>query len=72
MGLRRFDVNHDVLAAVLRPVKRAPARCEVRDATGSLWRGSEVTLGDNEVVLREAALGVQRIPLFAVTELRLR
>ncbi len=72
LGLRRFDVHHDVVAAVLRPAKRAPARCEVRDATGSVWRGSEITLGDNEVILREASLGVQRIPLFALIELRRR
>jgi hypothetical protein len=72
MGLRRYDVNHDVVAAVLRPARRAPAGCEVRDTAGSVWFGSEITLGDNEVVLREAALGVQRIPLFALTELRRR
>ena len=72
MGLRRFDVNREVVAAVLRPSRHVPASCEVRDAAGSLWLGSEISLGDNEVVLREATLGVQRIPLFALTELRRR
>jgi hypothetical protein len=57
---------------VLRPPLRQPARVEIRDTAGSVLRGSDVALGDNEIVLTDATLGVHRIPLFALAEVRLR
>jgi hypothetical protein len=73
LGLVRYDVNSEVVAAVLR--KRVPAvvsRCEVSLNDGSSWRGRELVMEPLGVRLLEATLGWRWLPLNEVNEMRCR
>jgi hypothetical protein len=71
-GLRTMHVADDVLAVVLQPRFSVRRNIEIETVEGSLLVGDEATLGDGEVLLREAALGTLRVPAFEVVELRRR
>lgn len=73
LGLCRFDCNDEVVALVLR--RRSPAvpfAYEVKTADGSVWRGQEVMLDRSGVLIREPSLGLRRVALHEVFELRRR
>jgi hypothetical protein len=71
-GLRTFDVDEEVLAVVLQPRKTQRTQFEIETSDGSLLLASDLTLGDGEFKLREAALGEVRVPAFEVLEIRRR
>jgi hypothetical protein len=73
LGLCRYDVNSEVIALVLRkrsrPVRHA---YELVTSDGSVWRGLDVVLDQDGVLLREPSLGLRRIPAHEIVELRWR
>src|SRR5262249_7433005 len=70
-GLRRFDLDDEVIALVLR--KPAPWRhqCEVKTVDGSTWLGRAPAAGDGEVVMQEPSVVRCRIPIYELAELRM-
>ncbi|HMJ90161.1 MAG TPA: DUF1349 domain-containing protein, partial [Candidatus Acidoferrum sp.] len=71
-GIRTFDVDEEVVAAVLATPSRTSAATEVDLQDGSRLVGASCTFAEGEIVLREAALGAVRVPVFQIRELRLR
>jgi regulation of enolase protein 1 (concanavalin A-like superfamily) len=71
-GLRTFNIDDEVLAIVLQPRKIQGSDFEIETADGSVLRGSEVTMADGEIRLRESALGEVRLPAFEILDLRRR
>jgi len=71
-GLRTFDVEDEALALVLQPRKWPQTNYEIETADGSLLLGTNLTLGEGEVKLREPTLGEVRVPAFEIIELRRR
>ncbi len=71
-GLRAFEMNNDLMAAVFR--RGAPVRpvFEVRTTDGSIWLATSLALARDEVVLEESALGRVRIPSYELAEIRRR
>jgi len=69
-GLRRFDVNNEVLGVVLR--KPAPGRheFEVKTTDGSVWLATALKFSPNLIVMRDAALGGHRFPVHELQEVR--
>jgi len=73
LGLCRYDVNSEVVAVVLRRRDASVGHpYEVKTTDGSVWLGSEVTIDQSGVLIRELALGPRRIPVHEVMELRRR
>jgi hypothetical protein len=73
LGLCRFDSSSEVIALVLR--KRDPVAnysYELKTVDGSVWRGIQVNLDLGGVLIREPSLGLRRIALHEVLELRRR
>jgi regulation of enolase protein 1 (concanavalin A-like superfamily) len=70
-GLRRFDVDDEVIALVLRKATAWPHQCEVKTVDGSTWRGTAPEAGDGEVTMQEASVAHCRIPLYELAELRM-
>lgn len=71
-GIRSFDVDEEVVTAVLANASRAEPKVELDIQDGSRLMGERCAFGDGEVILREAALGDVRVPAFQIRELRLR
>jgi hypothetical protein len=71
-GIRTFDVDEEVVTAVLANASRAEPKVELDIQDGSRLIGERCSFGDGEVVLREAALGEVHVPAFQIRELRLR
>jgi len=73
LGLCRYDLSTEVLAAVLG--KRGEARpypCTVTTADHSTWMGSDMVVEPDGLSLREPILGIRRIPMHEVVEFRRR
>lgn len=70
LGLRSYELNRDVLALVLHQPGEPAGPFEVTTADGSVWLGTELELGRDEIVLQEPALGVQRVPIYALQGFR--
>ena len=62
-GLKSFDANNEVVMAALQPSSERPARFEVKTVNGSVWRAQALGFGENELILKESALGSVTIPL---------
>ncbi len=72
-GIRTFDVDEDVVAAVLANLTRTQqSTVEVDINDGSRLVGSSFVFADGEIVLRESALGDVRVPAFQIREMRVR
>ena len=69
-GLRRFDVETEVVAAVLRKSPSTPEPYSVKTVDGSVWLGKVTGVGPGEVLLEERALGRCSIPSFELAEVR--
>jgi hypothetical protein len=69
-GLRRFDLEDEVAAVVLRKSPPVTSSYAVRTVDGSTWLGRIVGIGQDEVLLRESTLGVCRIPVYELAEVR--
>ena len=69
-GLRSFDVNHEVIAVVLRKISPQPAEFGVKTADGSFYAVTEMDLEQNEIVVQVAALGRWQIPIHELREVR--
>ncbi len=73
LGLVRYDVNSEVVVAVLRKRNQATAAAyEVSLRDGSIWRGREATMDSLGLTIREQSLGTVRLPLHEISELRRR
>jgi len=71
LGLKRYDVNSEVIAVVLG--KRAvlpPRTFEVITTDGATWLALDVTLDREGLLLREPLLGTRRIFLHEISEVR--
>ena len=62
-GNRAFDANSEVTMVGFQRERLRPAKYEVRTISGSVWRAESLVFGENEVVLKEQAMGIVRIPL---------
>jgi hypothetical protein len=71
-GLRKFDVDEEVLAVVLQPRKMQRAQFEIETVDGAFLLASNLVLGEGEFRLQEAAVGEVRVPAFEILELRRR
>lgn len=69
-GLRRFDVETEVVAAVLRTASSALRSFAVKTEDGSVWLGTVTGVGEGEVFLEERSLGRCRIPIYDLAEVR--
>jgi len=73
MGLRRFDIHHEVIAVILRRAAPAGDREYVAYTDdGSVWFASAVEMDGQVLVLRESSLGLRRVLLHQLVELRRR
>jgi hypothetical protein len=73
MGLREFDIHHEVIAVTLRRAAPAGDRKYVAHTDdGSVWFASAVEMDGQILVLRETSLGLWRVPLHTLVELRRR
>lgn len=69
-GLRRFDINTEIIAVNLREPVMSPHQYEVTTVDGSRWLGAELELEPNEIVVRDTSLGGYRIPIYELAEVR--
>lgn len=67
-GLRRFDVETEVVAVVLRKSPPSPEPYCVKTVDGSMWLGRVIGVGEAEILVRENALGIYRIPVYELAE----
>ena len=71
LGLKRYDVNNEVIAVVLGKRAILPQRSfEVTTTDGATWLALDVTLDREGLVLREPYLGTRRILLHEIAEVR--
>jgi hypothetical protein len=71
LGLKRYDVNNEVVAIVLGKRPIAPRRAfEVTTTDGASWLAESVSLDTDGLLLREPSLGTRRIALSDIVELR--
>lgn len=71
LGLRRYDVNNEVIAVVLGKRAVLPQRnFEVTTTDGAIWLALDVALDREGVVLREPYLGTRRIYMHEIVEVR--
>lgn len=69
-GLRRFEVEEEVAAVVLRKPAQPWKPYAVKTIEGSTWLGRVAGLGMDEALLQEPALGLCRIPVYELAEVR--
>lgn len=71
LGVRRYDVNREVLAVQLaRRTLLAPRTYEVRTLDGSTWLAQDLVFDASGVLLREPQLGPRRLAWHEIVELR--
>ncbi|HTD88548.1 MAG TPA: hypothetical protein VK850_18385, partial [Candidatus Binatia bacterium] len=70
-GIRSYDVNQDVLCIVLHPAAASkPYAFQVSTIDGSRWLATDLQFGRNEILVRDAALGACRLPIYEIAEIR--
>ena len=70
-GIRAYDLNQDVLCVVLqRPVAPKAYGFQVSTIDGSRWLATELQFGRNELILRDGAIGLCRLPIYELSEIR--
>ena len=71
LGLKRYDVNNEVIAVVLGKRAVLPRRSfEVTTTDGATWLALDVALDREGLVLREPYLGTRRIFMHEIAEVR--
>ena len=71
LGLKRYDVNNEVVAVVLgKRAVLAQGLFEVKTTDGATWLARGITLDREGMVLHELALGARRIYLHEIAEVR--
>lgn len=71
LGLRRYDVNNEVIAVVFGKRAVLPRRnFEVTTTDGATWLALDVALDREGLVLREPYLGTRRIYMHEIVEVR--
>lgn len=71
LGLKRYDVNNEVIAVVLGKRAVLPRRnFEVTTTDGATWLALDVALDREGLVLREPYLGTRRIFMHEIVEVR--
>lgn len=71
LGLKRYDVNNEVIAVVLGKRAVLPRRnFEVTTTDGATWLALDVALDREGLVLREPYLGTRRIFMHEIAEVR--
>lgn len=62
-GSKVFDANNEVVMMAMKRGSVPPARYDVKTVNGTVWRAQSLAFGDNEVILREPALGDVVVPI---------
>lgn len=71
LGLKRYDVNDEVIAVVLGKRAVLPPRVfEVKTTDGATWLGLGIVIDRDGLLLHEPLLGTRRIALHEIAELR--
>jgi hypothetical protein len=69
-GIKSYRMDQELIALVLQnPIKNLNP-IEVRTTDGSAWFGTAMEMADNEIVLKEPALGRHAIPLYDLAAVR--
>lgn len=71
-GLRTFDIDDEVLAAVLNPRRFRRAKFDIETADGARVLATDISFADGEFLVQEGALGELRLPAFEILEIRRR
>lgn len=69
-GIKFYRMDEDVIALVLQKPLKNKNQVEVRTTDGSAWIGTGMDFADNEIVLKESALGKHSIPIYDLAGLR--
>jgi hypothetical protein len=69
-GVRSYDLNHEAMAMVLKPLAPQPHAYEVITDDNSKWLASNLEIGRSELVIQDMALGTRRIPIYELMEIR--
>lgn len=71
-GIRRFDINSEVIAAIWRPARKPSPAFEIRTTRGAVWLVDRVATRWNELLAYEPSLGEQGFALGELAEIRRR
>ena len=71
-GLRSYDIYGESLAVVLRAPLNPKSDCEILTRDGSLWRGTDLRVGRNEIVIEDFSVGQKHLPVYSLKEVRSR
>lgn len=71
-GLRSYDIFNESMAVILRAPLNPKADCDIITRDGSLWRGTDLRVGRNEVLIEESSLGKKHLPVYELKEIRRR
>jgi hypothetical protein len=69
-GIKFYRMDDELIALVLQKPSRAKAQVEVRTTDGSAWIGTGMEIADNEIVLKDSALGKHSIPIYELAGVR--
>ncbi len=69
-GVRSFDLNHEAMALVLKPLAPQPHAYEIITADNSKWLAANLEVRKNEIVIQDTALGTRHIPIYDLMEIR--
>jgi hypothetical protein len=69
-GIKFYRMDDELIALVLRKPAQNKSQVEVRTTDGSAWIGTGFEMADNEIVLKESALGKYAIPIYDLAEVR--
>ncbi len=70
LGLHSFDLNNDLVAVALRKPSSVPHEYEVKTLDGSVWMGAGLRIEQDQVLLQERSLGVRKIAIHELLELK--
>jgi hypothetical protein len=65
-GAKTMDAYSEVVLVSLQPKTLGNAGFEVTTLNGSVWRAQTLALGEDELILKEPALGTVRVPVHDV------
>jgi hypothetical protein len=69
-GIKFYRMDDELIALVLQKPSKAKNLVEVRTTDGSAWTGTGMEIADNEIVLKESALGKHSIPIYDLAGVR--
>jgi hypothetical protein len=69
-GIKFYRMDDELIALVLQRPSKAKTQVEVRTTDGSAWIGTGMEFADNEIVLKDSALGKHAIPIYELAGVR--